>query len=102
MPALWGYALYCPAGRLTDWFRRPSDCPSARTYRRWRSVEIECLRQYIGAIDDTDAARLFRLANRTIYDLDACRSSRQAQYRDPLLAASLDDLADVPQVWPAD
>ena len=103
MPTIRAWALYCPGGRLSDFFASRSACPGRSPYGDWRTSDIEKLEQFVGEMWGDEYARFLALADSSVYDIDACRISRQQQYRERLHQKYSDSwLADVPQEWPAE
>lgn len=101
MPDLYGWALYTPHGRISDWFPDAASCPQPRKWRDYRASDLEVVRAYVGYIPIAPW-RFWDMAARDL-GYEACRSSKQAAYRDQALRESVDVmLADVPSESPAD
>jgi len=97
-----GWAVYSPAGRMTDFFGSRAQCPRPGPYRDWRASDMEIQEQWVGEMSGDEERRFFALADPTLYDPDACRESEQQRYRDRIIGSGYDLLADVPQRWPAE
>ncbi len=97
-----GFAVYSPAGRMTDFFGSRAACPRPGPYRNWRTADMEIQEQWVGEMSSEEARKFFALANPAIYDPEACRTSEQQRFRDRVIASGYDLLADVPQRWPAE
>ena len=88
--------------RMTDFFPRREACPRPHKWGEWRGVDFDVREKLMGEFGDGEAAKLWSLADREIYDPDECRVSRQQAYRDWVNGSGYHLLADIPQEWPAE
>lgn len=100
----WGFALYTPHGRVSDWFRRADQAPQPQRYRNYPARDQQLLQAYIGDFPEHLAREIFRAATPGVLGYErAARTGPQARMRNAYLVKHIDlHVADVPHRTPAE
>lgn len=104
MRPIFGFALYSPSGRISDFFRSVDLAPRPRRWGNYRAADTEVNRVYVGDMTEAAQRQFFELGAPGARGEDyAQHLGAQARFRNRWLSDHiLDMLADVPSIDPAD